>query len=545
MAAKTAAPSDAGLGATSTAGTPASIRTSRLPAAVAIWRSTRRAISAPRARAGPGRHGSVPRASSAVPGRTTTRRSDPAAKRSRASASRGWAARACPGRRPVGPSSQVEEVPRHHHQAGALPGVEGPGEARGGPGGGVRGLRAQGEVGHHDDTSSDADGMETGSPGTRGRAPGVGRSASEAPSGIVPPSCQPRAPKPGSTSAVGPGGGGESRYDGPPMGRRTAPQGHPPDSPGDQPPPSTTSSWRSAGFPPPRGSRPRPWWPTIRSTNGPPPISKDSGPTRPAPSTGSSPGTPCSSGNCRSPGGSWGDPERVGQLPRPSRRRRAATAWPTTSKANRATHRTITYAELLADVERFANVLKGLGVRRGDRVAIYMPMIPELPVAMLACTRIGAAHSVVFGGFSPDALRDRINDAAAKVLITADGGWRRGAVVALKENADTAVAAAPIDRARGGGAAHRGGRWSHPHDGGPRPVVGRPHGRCRRRPAPPSTWTPRTCSTSSTPRGPRPSPRGSCTPPGAISPRWPSPIAPSSTCTPRATSTGARPTSAG
>ncbi|HEY5250187.1 MAG TPA: acetate--CoA ligase [Acidimicrobiales bacterium] len=102
--------------------------------------------------------------------------------------------------------------------------------------------------------------------------------------------------------------------------------------------------------------------------------------------------------------------------------------------------RTITYAELLADVERFANVLKGLGVRRGDRVAIYMPMIPELPVAMLACTRIGAAHSVVFGGFSPDALRDRINDAAAKVLITADGGWRRGAVVALKENADTAVA---------------------------------------------------------------------------------------------------------
>ena len=94
-------------------------------------------------------------------------------------------------------------------------------------------------------------------------------------------------------------------------------------------------------------------------------------------------------------------------------------------------------------VERFANVLKGLGVRRGDRVAIYMPMIPELPVAMLACTRIGAAHSVVFGGFSPDALRDRINDAEAKVLVTADGGWRRGAVVALKENADAAVADTP------------------------------------------------------------------------------------------------------
>ena len=105
--------------------------------------------------------------------------------------------------------------------------------------------------------------------------------------------------------------------------------------------------------------------------------------------------------------------------------------------------RTITYAQLLADVERFANVLKGLGVRRGDRVAIYMPMIPELPVAMLACTRIGAAHSVVFGGFSPDALRDRINDAEARVLVTADGGWRRGAAVVLKEHADSALADTP------------------------------------------------------------------------------------------------------
>ena len=105
--------------------------------------------------------------------------------------------------------------------------------------------------------------------------------------------------------------------------------------------------------------------------------------------------------------------------------------------------RTITYAQLLADVERFANVLKALGVRRGDRVAVYMPMIPELPVAMLACTRIGAAHSVVFGGFSADALRDRIVDADARVLVTADGGWRRGAVVPLKANADAAVAQVP------------------------------------------------------------------------------------------------------
>jgi acetyl-CoA synthetase len=105
--------------------------------------------------------------------------------------------------------------------------------------------------------------------------------------------------------------------------------------------------------------------------------------------------------------------------------------------------RTITYADLLADVQRFANVLRSLGVRKGDRVAIYMPMIPELPVAMLACTRIGAPHSVVFGGFSADALADRIDDARARVLVTADGGWRRGSVVPLKANADAAVARTP------------------------------------------------------------------------------------------------------
>jgi acetyl-CoA synthetase len=105
--------------------------------------------------------------------------------------------------------------------------------------------------------------------------------------------------------------------------------------------------------------------------------------------------------------------------------------------------RAITYAELLDEVQRFANVLKGLGVARGDRVNIYMPMIPEAIVAMLACTRIGAPHSVVFGGFSAEALRDRINDAEAKVLVTADGGYRRGAPSLLKPNADEAVAASP------------------------------------------------------------------------------------------------------
>ncbi len=101
--------------------------------------------------------------------------------------------------------------------------------------------------------------------------------------------------------------------------------------------------------------------------------------------------------------------------------------------------RTITYADLHDEVQRAANALKSLGVVKGDRVAIYMPMVPELPIAMLACARIGAAHSVVFGGFSPDALADRIDDAACKVLVTADGGYRRGAPSMLKPNVDVAV----------------------------------------------------------------------------------------------------------
>ena len=105
--------------------------------------------------------------------------------------------------------------------------------------------------------------------------------------------------------------------------------------------------------------------------------------------------------------------------------------------------RTITYADLYEDVCRLANGLKSLGVVKGDRVNIYLGMVPELPIAMLACARIGAAHSVVFGGFSAEALRDRINDAEAKVLITADGAWRRGTVVPLKDNADAAVAQCP------------------------------------------------------------------------------------------------------
>lgn len=101
--------------------------------------------------------------------------------------------------------------------------------------------------------------------------------------------------------------------------------------------------------------------------------------------------------------------------------------------------RILTYRELHGEVQKFANVLKKLGVRKGDRVAIYLPLIPEAAIAMLGCARIGAIHSVVFGGFSPDSLRDRINDAKATLLITADVGYRRGNLVPLKKNSDVAL----------------------------------------------------------------------------------------------------------
>ncbi|HEV3154570.1 MAG TPA: acetate--CoA ligase [Candidatus Baltobacteraceae bacterium] len=105
--------------------------------------------------------------------------------------------------------------------------------------------------------------------------------------------------------------------------------------------------------------------------------------------------------------------------------------------------RSITYSQLLEDVCKFANGLRKLGIKKGDRVAIYMPMIPELPVAMLACARIGAAHSVIFGGFSPDSIVDRVNDAQCVALITADQGWRRGNKVHLKRNCDVAMEQTP------------------------------------------------------------------------------------------------------
>ncbi|MEX2527542.1 MAG: acetate--CoA ligase [Gemmatimonadota bacterium] len=121
------------------------------------------------------------------------------------------------------------------------------------------------------------------------------------------------------------------------------------------------------------------------------------------------------------------------------RRNKAALIW----EGEPGDKRIYTYWDLHREVSRFANALKGLGVEKGDRVAIYLPMVPEAAVAMLACARIGAPHSVVFGGFSPESLADRINDAQAKVLITADGGYRRGNVVPLKRNADEAVERCP------------------------------------------------------------------------------------------------------
>lgn len=122
-----------------------------------------------------------------------------------------------------------------------------------------------------------------------------------------------------------------------------------------------------------------------------------------------------------------------------ARRNKAAIIW----EGEPGDSRTLTYHELHREVCTFANVLKDLGVKKGDRVGLYLPMIPELAIAMLACARIGAPHSVVFGGFSAEALRDRMNDAQAKVVVTSDGGYRRGQVVPLKANVDEALRDAP------------------------------------------------------------------------------------------------------
>jgi acetyl-CoA synthetase len=121
------------------------------------------------------------------------------------------------------------------------------------------------------------------------------------------------------------------------------------------------------------------------------------------------------------------------------RKNKAALIW----EGEPGDRRTLTYFQLYQQVNKFANVLKKLGIRKGDRVAVYLPMIPELMISLLACARIGAVHSVIFGGFSPESLRDRINDAQAKLLITADGGFRRGQIIPLKHDADVALADCP------------------------------------------------------------------------------------------------------
>ena len=121
------------------------------------------------------------------------------------------------------------------------------------------------------------------------------------------------------------------------------------------------------------------------------------------------------------------------------RRNKAAIVW----EGEPGDWKVYTYGDLLREVCQFANGLKSLGIKKGDRVTIYLPMTPELPIAMLACARIGAPHSVVFGGFSAESLRDRINDSESKLLITADGGYRRGGIVPLKQNADDSLVGAP------------------------------------------------------------------------------------------------------
>lgn len=187
--------------------------------------------------------------------------------------------------------------------------------------------------------------------------------------------------------------------------------------------------------------------------------------------------------------------------------------------------RSITYAQLKDEVSQAANALTELGVGKGDRVAVYLPMIPEAAIAMLACARIGAAHSVVFGGFSADAIAARIQDADAKVVITADGGYRRGKPSALKPAVDDAVSRLDsvdhvlVVRRTGQDTAWTEGRdiWWHEITGR-QPVEHTPR---------PSRRNSR--SSSSTPRAPRVSRRASSTRLAATSPRRPTRTTRSST----------------
>ena len=152
---------------------------------------------------------------------------------------------------------------------------------------------------------------------------------------------------------------------------------------------------------------------------------------------------------------------------RTARRNKAAFIW----EGEPGDRRTLTYWDLYRQVCAFANVLKTLGVKRGDRVALYLPLIPELAIAMLACARIGAIHSVVFGGFSSESLRDRINDSQCVLLVTADGGYRRGQIVPLKQMADEALRDTPSIQERGRRAAAGGRAVPGRHSRRPRSLV--------------------------------------------------------------------------
>ena len=121
------------------------------------------------------------------------------------------------------------------------------------------------------------------------------------------------------------------------------------------------------------------------------------------------------------------------------RRNKAAIVW----EGEPGDWKVYTYWDLYREVCRFANGLKSLGVEKGDRITIYLPMVPELPIAMLACARIGAPHSVIFGGFSAESIRDRVNDSQSKLIITADGGYRRGNIIQHKQTADESLDGSP------------------------------------------------------------------------------------------------------
>ena len=174
----------------------------------------------------------------------------------------------------------------------------------------------------------------------------------------------------------------------------------------------------------------------------PPPTAWRSGPSRPVASPGTRPSPTSSTGRTRRSrsGSSAASSTSPTTASTATSRTDTATRSRSTSSASPATPATITYAQLKDEVCKAANAIEELGIEAGDRVAIYLPMIPEAVIAMLACARLGAPHTVVFGGFSSDALASRVEDCEAKLIITADGGYRRGNPSALKPAVDEAIA---------------------------------------------------------------------------------------------------------